>query len=54
VRFLAIAALRHIWNTDYGYHYDDPLFKRDEAIDVWVRAVDEGWVGRTPPGAKDG
>ena len=39
VRFVAIGALEELTGETYGYHYDDPPFLREPAIERWVAYV---------------
>jgi len=41
VRFLAIGALEKLTGETYGYHYDDPPYLREPAIQRWVAYVNE-------------
>lgn len=42
VRFVAINALEHLTGRTYGYRYDDPPYRRREAINRWVMAMENG------------
>ncbi len=43
VRLMAIAALQELTGETYGYHYDDPPYLREPAIQRWVAYVDENF-----------
>ena len=49
VRLIAIAALEKLTGETYGYHYDDPPFLREPAIERWVDYVNES-VPEEPDG----
>ena len=42
VRLLAISALRRLTGQTFEYHYEDPPYLREPAVQRWVTAVDSG------------
>ena len=54
VRLLAIGALQRMTGQTYGYHHYDPTWKRQEAIDQWVKAAKSGSLNVQPNLHHDG
>lgn len=42
VRMMAISALQDICGETCGYSFSDPRWKRDQAVQCWVEAVQSG------------
>jgi len=54
VRFASVGALRRLTGRDFGYRYADPPYRRQHAVDRWVRWYREsGGIADREAGSED-